>query len=122
MRGSGKYQMAQMKQRDARIFALCQHLRSAVDILEEIASAPYLPPEKPMPEPVAIPPSVPPSLPPEKQTYSIKEASKAIGIGTSTLYKHLATGELSAVKLGGRTLIRAEVLRQWLAALPAARR
>jgi hypothetical protein len=33
-----------MKQRDARIFALCQHLRSAIDILEQIASQPYQPP------------------------------------------------------------------------------
>lgn len=122
MKGLGAFQMAQMMQRDARVFALCQHLRSAIDILEQIASDPYRPPEKPSPERAVVAPPVPPSLPPEKLTYSIKEASKALGIGTTTLYKHLAKGELSAVKLGSRTLIPADALRRWIEALPGAQR
>jgi hypothetical protein len=55
MRGLGAFQMAQMKHRDARVFALCQHLRSAIDTLEQIAAESYRPPEKPAPAPVSRP-------------------------------------------------------------------
>jgi excisionase family DNA binding protein len=118
MRGLGAFQMAQMKHRDARIFAMCQHLRSAIDIWEQIASEPFKEPEKPVMEPP--PPAVrpPPELPPEKLTYSLKEAAAALGVGRSTLYKALTEGALSAVKLGNRTLIRGEALRGWMNSWP----
>jgi hypothetical protein len=57
MKGLGKFQMEQMKHRDARVFMLCQHLRSAIDILEQIASDPYQPPVQPTQEEVACVPS-----------------------------------------------------------------
>ena len=122
MRGLGAFQMAQMKQRDARVIALCQHLRSAIDILEQIASDPYRPPEKLSAERVEVAPAAPPSLSPERLAYTINEACTALGIGSTTLYKALAAGELVAIKLGSRTLIRAEALRQWMSSLPRARR
>lgn len=120
MRGLGAFQMAQMKHRDARVFAMCQHLKSAIEIWEQIASEPYKAPERPEPEPTrvveALPP--PPPLPIEKLTYSLKEASAALGVGKTTLYKALADGALTAVKLGNRTLIPAESLRAWMASWP----
>lgn len=122
MRGMGAFQMAQMKHRDARVFALCQHLRLAIDILEQIAADPYRPPEKPAPLPVSQPVSAPPrELPPEKLAFTLKEASAALGIGKTTLYAAMADGRLAAVKLGNRTLIPADALHAWLASLPPAR-
>lgn len=65
MRGMGAFRMAQMKHRDARVFALCRHLRSAIDIFEQIAAEPYRPPEKPALAPVSQPVALPPrELPP----------------------------------------------------------
>lgn len=122
MRGMGAFQMAQMKHRDARVFALCQHLRSAIDIFEEIAAEPYRLPEKPAPAPVPQPVAAPPrELPPEKLTFTMKEASVALGVGKTTLYAAIAEGRLAAVKLGNRTLIPADSLRAWLASLPTVR-
>jgi excisionase family DNA binding protein len=117
--------MAQMKHRDARVFALCQHLRSAIDVLEQIASDPYRPPEKAVPEPVAAtvsPPPPPPSIPPEKITYTMREASMALGVGKTTLWKAISEGKLAAIKLGSRTLIPADALRQWVATFPRLQR
>jgi excisionase family DNA binding protein len=122
MRGLNAFQMAQMKHRDARVFALCQHLRAAIDVLEEIASEPFQPPRKTAPDAPSVTPAPPPEIPPEKLTYTMQEASAVLGIAKSTLYKALAAGKLSAIKLGSRTLIPADELRQWIATLPRARR
>jgi excisionase family DNA binding protein len=85
-----------------------------------IALDPYQPPEKPVPEPVAAPtpPPPPPELPREKLTYTMREASAALGVGRTTLWKAISEGKLDAVKFGSRTLIKAERLRHWLASLP----
>lgn len=91
-----------------------QHLRAAIDMLEQIASEPYRPPEKAVPGCVMAPvPS--PTNPSEKITYSINEASLVLGVGQLTIYKVLADGKLSAVKLGSRTLNPAASLNDWLA-------
>lgn len=119
MRGLGEFQIAQMKHRDARVFQLCQHLKLAIDLLEQIASDPYRPPEKVSPQPIEPPaPIPPPELPREKLTYTMKEASLALGIGKTSLWKAMSDGRLAAIKLGSRTLIPAEALRQWIASLP----
>jgi excisionase family DNA binding protein len=122
MRGLNAFQIAQMKHRDARVFMLCQHLRAAIDVLEQIASEPFQPPKKAVPETSLAPPAPPPEIPPEKLTYTMQEASAVLGIAKSTLYKALAAGKLSAIKLGSRTLIPADELRRWIATLPRARR
>jgi excisionase family DNA binding protein len=112
--------MAQMKHRDARIFALAQHLKSAIEIWEQIASEPYTPPAKET-EPARRTPAPPPEpivLPPEKLTYTLKQAATALGVGKTTLYKAISEGSLHAVKLGNRTLLPAEALRNWINALP----
>jgi excisionase family DNA binding protein len=118
MRGLGAFQLAQMKHRDRRVIELCQHLRSAIDIFEEIASrpAPHAETKPEPPPPIAPAPVI--QLPPEKLAYTLKEASLALGIGKTTLYKAIAEGHLSAIKLGNRTLIPADVLRAWIAAMP----
>lgn len=114
VRGLGAFQMAQMKHRDARVFLLCQHLRAAIDVLEQIASEPYRPPEKAVPERGVAPVPIP-SIPSEKITYTIKEAALALGVGKTTIYKTLADGKLTAIKLGSRTLIPASALNDWIA-------
>lgn len=122
MRGLGAFQMAQMKHRDARVLQFYRHLRSAIDILELIALEPYQPPEKAPPEPVVTSaPAPPPDVPREKLTFTLKEAAQALGVSKSTLYKALAEGKLSAIKLGNRTLIPADALRAWLNAMPTRR-
>lgn len=122
MRGLNAFQMAQMKHRDARVFMLCQHLRAAIDVLEQIASEPFHPPHKTKPEAAGVVQSPTPEFPPEKLTYTVKEAAVSIGVSKSTIYKAFAAGNLSAIKLGSRTLIASEDLRQWVAAMPSRRR
>ncbi len=123
MRGLGAFQMAQMKHKDARVLEFYRHVRSAIDVLELIALDPYQPPEKLAPEPVAapMPPPLPaeaPKVPAEKITYTLREASEALGVSKTTLYKALSDGSLTAIKLGNRTLIPANTLRAWLNSMP----
>ncbi len=124
MKGPVKFQMGQMNQRDARVFMLCQHLRSAIDILEQIASDPYQPPAKPTPESASLPTPTPPAplaVRSEQLAYTIKEASAALGVSKATIYRTLANGELHAKKLGSRTLIPADEIRRWISSFPSAR-
>lgn len=81
---------------------------------------PYRPPEKPAPEPVATPAPPPPVIPQEKLTFSVKEASAALSLGKTTIWKAIAYGVLPAQKFGSRTLIPAEGRRVWLASMPSA--
>jgi excisionase family DNA binding protein len=125
MKGLGKFQMEQVKHRDARVFALCQHLRTAIDILEKISTEPFLPPIKPTPESASLSTPTPPAplaMRPEKLAYTIKEASAALGVSKATIYRTLANGELHAKKLGSRTLIPADEIRRWISSFPSARR
>jgi excisionase family DNA binding protein len=58
----------------------------------------------------------------QREGLSIAEASAAAGIGRTKLYEAIADGRLMARKLGKRTLILRDDLRQFLAALPPAHR
>lgn len=126
MRGRGAYHLAKMKGRDERISALCSHLRAAIDLLEDISQKPIQRDEAP-PNEVALP--IPrsnskevvlgsPEAVPEKLAFTMKQASKTLGIGLTTLYKAMAHGDLKAVKVGNRTLITRDALDSWLATLP----
>lgn len=42
--------------------------------------------------------------------YSVKEACQASSLGRTTLYSHITSGRLRAVRVGGRTIIPAEAL------------
>ena len=60
-------------------------------------------------------PSVEPALP--KRAYSIPEVCRTASIGRTRLYSEISEGRLKAVKVGRRTLIRAEDLDTWLRSL-----
>lgn len=49
-----------------------------------------------------------------KLGYSIREACRASSLGRTTLYKNIAEGRLTAIKIGGRTLIPAAALEAFL--------
>jgi excisionase family DNA binding protein len=50
----------------------------------------------------------------EKLAYTIAEAVAASGLGRTTIYELIKQGELPRVKVGGRTLIRAQDLAAML--------
>jgi excisionase family DNA binding protein len=50
----------------------------------------------------------------ERAAYTIAEACAVAGIRRTTLYKEIHSGELRAVKIGGRTVILVDDLRRWL--------
>jgi excisionase family DNA binding protein len=63
----------------------------------------------------------PPEQQSEKVAYTIAEAARALGIGKSTIYLAMASGNLSARKCGARTLLPADELRRFVSTLPPAR-
>jgi excisionase family DNA binding protein len=50
--------------------------------------------------------------------YSVTDAAREAGVGRSTLYKAISSGELPARKLGKRTLILHADLEHWLTDAP----
>ena len=50
-----------------------------------------------------------------------EEAFVMLGVGSTRGYQLINSGLIDAVKLGGKTLIRAESLRRFVAGLPSAR-
>ena len=52
--------------------------------------------------------------------FSISDACAAIGIGRTKLYNLIGEGKLEARAIGGRTVIPAEALRNFVANLPLA--
>lgn len=107
-----------MKHRDARVSAMCKHLRDAVTLWEEIQLYPFAKPEPERhPPPLAAPRAIQ-VFPSEKLAYSVKEAAIALSVGRTTLWRAIKDGELTAARLGARTLITVECLQEWLAKLP----
>jgi len=45
-------------------------------------------------------------------TISIKETTEALGIGRTTAYQLIRDGRLEVIKLGRRTLVKADSLRR----------
>lgn len=41
----------------------------------------------------------------DELAYSINRTAKALGVGRSTIYKLIKTGQIDAIKIGTRTLI-----------------
>jgi excisionase family DNA binding protein len=54
----------------------------------------------------------------QKLLYTTTEAKAVIGCGTTRLYELLANGRLRARRLGHRTMIEAESLRELVDSLP----
>ena len=52
---------------------------------------------------------------PPKLAYSIREACQASSLGRTTVYGHIATGRLRAIRIGGRTIIPAQALHALIA-------
>lgn len=50
----------------------------------------------------------------EKVAYSAKECAAALGISKPKLYELMRRDDFPAFKLGGRTLISAQGLRDWV--------
>ena len=48
---------------------------------------------------------------PAALSYTVKDAALVIGVSHRTLWRFIAAGEIATFKLGCRTLIRADVLR-----------
>lgn len=48
----------------------------------------------------------------EKLAYSINETARALSLGRTSIYAMIADGRLVAFKLGRRTLIKADSIRQ----------
>ena len=51
--------------------------------------------------------------------YSVPEAAKLIGLGLTRTYAEINSGNLKAIKVGRRTIIRREAIEHWLENLPA---
>lgn len=51
---------------------------------------------------------------PQKLAFSIREACEASSLCKTTLYTHINSGRLKAIRVGGRTLIPAESLHTLL--------
>jgi excisionase family DNA binding protein len=58
---------------------------------------------------------------PDKLAYTISEACQAIGCRRTKLYELIGRSDLDARRLGSRTVILAESLRRYIAALPPAK-
>ncbi|NIJ32788.1 helix-turn-helix domain-containing protein [Sphingomonas oligoaromativorans] len=56
----------------------------------------------------------------EPFTVTIDGAKKALGIGTTKLYELIGAGKLRTVKLGRRTLVRTDSIRELVDTLEAA--
>jgi excisionase family DNA binding protein len=54
------------------------------------------------------------------EVVDIPAACRLLGIGRSTLYRHIANGVVPTVKLGARRLVRPETVRRLLADLESA--
>ena len=48
----------------------------------------------------------------EPVTCSVNDAAKALGIGRVTLYKHINSGAIETMRLGGRRLVKVDSLRR----------
>ena len=59
--------------------------------------------------------------PAERLLVPREEAFAMLGVGTTRGYQLINSGLIEAVKLGGKTLIRADSLRHFVAGLPSAR-
>jgi len=119
MRGRGTFPLPQMRRRNAKVIELCRHLRAAVDLLECLAAEPVEP--EPQPTPTSNQAPTVKIAEGDNLAFSVREASKPLGIGRTTLYVAMNEGKNPAVKFGKRTLLPAQGLRDWFNSLPSRR-
>lgn len=112
----------QMGSADPRIRELFNHVRRAIDLLEELTLRPPVAPEQPKRREAEKAAADRPQLAnPQKFAYSIKEVREMVGISHSSIYAAIGSRDLRAVKHGHRTLILAADLQDWIARWPSAR-
>lgn len=51
---------------------------------------------------------------PEPIAYSVEDAARAVGLGRTKLFELIRTGQITAVKVGGRTLVPVDSLRSFI--------
>lgn len=54
-----------------------------------------------------------------KPLYTIPEAARALGVGRTTIYQLISSGELVRVKIGNRAVVTATSMRAFVARLEA---
>ena len=54
----------------------------------------------------------------DKKVMTIGEFSEVYSVGRTMVYELLKTGQLEALKSGGKTVITTEAAEKWLASLP----
>ena len=97
---------------------LLEVVRGVSAILIEAASRDSAPIGPPVP--VTTPPAPSPprpdntSEPGPRLTYTIAEAAHSLSLGRSTIYKLIGSGDLQAIRIGGRRLIPAQALHDFL--------
>jgi excisionase family DNA binding protein len=57
----------------------------------------------------------PPAPPLPKLAYTVLEAAQVSGLGKTTIWEEISAGRLKKTRVRGRTLIREETLRAYLA-------
>jgi Helix-turn-helix domain len=60
-------------------------------------------------------------MPEEKLAYQVDELNEILPLGRTKAWEEIAAGRLRARKIGRRTVVLAEDLRDYLASLPEAR-
>jgi excisionase family DNA binding protein len=54
----------------------------------------------------------------DQRALSVRQFASSVGIGRSRAFEEIRLGRLRALKCGTRTIIPAEAVNEWLAALP----
>lgn len=54
------------------------------------------------------------AIAPERQTYSVPEVGKILGIGRSCAYEGVRTGRIPSIKIGRRVVVPRAVIRRMM--------
>ena len=57
--------------------------------------------------------------PAKPRLLGVEDTARMLGLGLSSVYNLIARGELDAIKIGDRSLIRVETVNQFIASRPA---
>jgi excisionase family DNA binding protein len=56
----------------------------------------------------------------ERRLFSVRETCASLAVGSSTLYRLIAKGDIKARKINGKTVFTAEEIERFVASLPEA--
>jgi excisionase family DNA binding protein len=112
MTGLGDFQRSQMKRVDQRVGELFSHLRSAIDILEDMMLHPYI---RPTTEQTAQTIASPPPTTNEPMVVRVKDACRLLGCSAGTIYKLINAGEIESYLDGSARKFRVAAIREYIA-------